>query len=84
MASEAWHPVPLANYVYEVIVWATKSGERPAKVVDILVGLERRAGFRPSESELANALLKLETLGLIRVTSSRTFEEYIVELVRRQ
>jgi hypothetical protein len=69
--------------VYEVIVRATKSGERPAKVIDIIVGLEKRAGFRPSYSELANALLRLETLGYIRVTSSRTFEEYLIELVRK-
>lgn len=83
MASDVWRPIPLINYVYEVIVRATKSGERPAKVVDIIVGLEKRAGFRPSYSELANVLLRLETLGYIRVTSSRTFEEYLVELVRK-
>ncbi len=73
----------MINYVYEVIVRATKYGERPAKVIDIIVGLEKRAGFRPSYSELANVLLRLETLGYIRVTSSRTFEEYLVELVRK-
>ncbi len=83
MVGDVWRPIPLINYVYEVIVRATKSGERPAKVIDIIVGLEKRAGFRPSYSELANALLRLETLGYIRVTSSRTFEEYLIELVRK-
>jgi len=80
---DVWRPIPLTNYVFEVIVRATKYGERPAKVIDIIVGLEKRAGFRPSYSELANVLLKLETLGYIRVASSRTFEEYLVELVRK-
>ncbi len=83
MVGDVWRPIPLINYVYEVIVRATKYGERPAKVIDIIVGLEKRAGFRPSYSELANVLLRLETLGYIRVTSSRTFEEYLVELVRK-
>ncbi|GAB6148237.1 hypothetical protein [Stetteria hydrogenophila] len=81
--NEVWLPVPLINYVYEVIVRVTKSGERPAKIVDILVGLEKLAGIRPSPAELANTLLKLETLGYIRMTSSRDFEEYLVELIKK-
>jgi len=83
LVGDVWRPIPLINYVYEVIVRATKWGERPAKVIDIIVGLEKHAGFRPAYSELANVLLRLETLGYIRVTSSRTFEEYLVELVRK-
>ena len=82
MTSEVWTPLPLLNHVYEAIVEVTRGGDRPAKLLDVMATVEKRAKTKVSYAELVKEIMRLEILGYVKFTSSHPIDEAIVELRR--
>ena len=76
----AWHETPLRNKVYEAIKRLSRNGEVPVPEPDIISYLNSM-GVNISKKDLVNALIVLEQLGYI-VVSSSTKDERLIKLVK--
>ncbi len=76
-----WAEEPLINKVYEALKELTKEGREPVTETEVISYLSR-SGYSVSLPDLVKALMKLEILGLIAVTSSSR-EDRIIRLSQR-
>ena len=80
--SKVWRPLPIINIVHEAIVELTDGGEKPVLDEDIKGFIESRYGVKLSDTDLFKALIRLELLGVVRVSSSMR-DSLLVKLVRK-
>jgi hypothetical protein len=74
-----WYNQPLINIVYETLREMTSDGKVPVTDEEVLSYLIKN-GYSISLADLTKILLKLEIMGLVRVSSS-TKEDRQIEFV---
>lgn len=78
-----WYNQPLINVVYETLKEMTNDGKVPVTDEEVLSYLIK-SGYSVSLADLTKVLLKLEIMGLIKVSSSTKEDRQIELIVQRE